>query len=160
MHFSAHKFYRAELDRFLLTYYRQAIDDSRSEPLGIIEYQKLDRPANQKHFHRYLYPENEQAMNAFYIELLQQAFADAKWEPASTYKVAAAEILAFLERELISDYPFLGEKKAEESVPVHMAVRRRCINGRTTTSARVGIARPRWQVRPRWHGPPTLPPPA
>ena len=77
-HFSAYKFYRAQLDHILLRWYRNVSREFSVERLGILEYQLLDTWEENTELKRYLYPGNEKTMDKFYIELLQNMTGDLK----------------------------------------------------------------------------------
>jgi predicted nucleotidyltransferase len=98
-HFSAYKFYRAQLDHFLLGWY-QAVSSERSiSRLGILQYQLLDTREESSTWKRYLYPENEQAMDRLYLELLQKMTDELKAHFDEKHKKTSKAILHFLAHE-------------------------------------------------------------
>ncbi len=100
MHFSAYKFYKAQLESFLLTRYQQIADDLTVEKMGILEHQALDNGEEYAGLKRYLYAGNEHAMDSLYVELLQAALHDAKLHIESDDEEALTQILTFVKSEL------------------------------------------------------------
>ncbi|GCE28709.1 hypothetical protein KDA_41930 [Dictyobacter alpinus] len=89
-HFSAYKFYRAQLERLLVIWYQDMSHDHAIARLGILEYQQLDTHPSSADMQRYLYPANEQMMDQLYLELLQMLTHTLP----STYSQEQREVLA------------------------------------------------------------------
>lgn len=98
-HFSAYKFYRAQLDHFLLKRYREISNARCVERLGILEYQALDTCEESTALKRYLYPENEHTMDKLYLELLQNMTHKIKSYFNENDEKASKTILHFLAQE-------------------------------------------------------------
>ena len=98
-HFSAYKFYRAQLDQHLLRWYREVSHERFVERLGILEYQVLDTREESTALKRYLYPENEQTMDMFYLELLQNMTHELESYFDENHEKASRAILNFLAQE-------------------------------------------------------------
>ena len=100
-HFSAYKFYRAQLDHVLLGWYRDASREFSVERLGVVEYQFLDTWEESTELKRYLYPDNEKTMDKFYIELLQKMTNELKSSFSENNKNTFKTIINFLIQETI-----------------------------------------------------------
>jgi predicted nucleotidyltransferase len=100
-HFSAYKFYRAQLDHILLNWYREISQESSVKRLGILEYQLLDTRAESTKLQRYLYPDNEKTMDKFYIELLQNMTDELKSSFSENHEKVFTTIINFLVQETI-----------------------------------------------------------
>jgi hypothetical protein len=98
-HFSAYKFYRAQLDHFLLRWYQDISHERSASRLGILEYQMLDTCKESTPLKRYLYPENEQAMDRLYLELLQMMADELKPHFNENHEKTSKVILHFLTQE-------------------------------------------------------------
>ncbi|GHO80786.1 hypothetical protein KSD_85570 [Ktedonobacter sp. SOSP1-85] len=100
-HFSAYKFYKAQLDRTLLNKYQEICHDFSVERLGLLEYQLLDTYEESIQLKRYLYPENERAMDTFYIELLQTMTHELQYALNTKHEKALTTIIDFLKQEAL-----------------------------------------------------------
>lgn len=98
-HFSAYKFYRAQLDHLLLKWYQEVSDERSIERLGILEYQVLDAHEESTELKRYLYPKNEHTMDLFYLELLQKMTYELRSYFDENHEKASRAILTFLAEE-------------------------------------------------------------
>jgi predicted nucleotidyltransferase len=98
-HFSAYKFYRAQLDHFLLRWYQDISHERSVSRLGILEYQMLDTREESTALKRYLYPENEQTMDRLYLELLQTMTDELKPQFDEQHNKTSKVILHFLRHE-------------------------------------------------------------
>ncbi|MBO0794908.1 MAG: nucleotidyltransferase domain-containing protein [Ktedonobacteraceae bacterium] len=98
-HFSAYKFYRAQLDYLLSRWYREVSHEHSIERLGILEYQLLDMREESAVLKRYLYPGNEQTMDMFYIEMLQKIADESQSSLNKEHKKVLNSMLDFLKRE-------------------------------------------------------------
>lgn len=104
-HFTAYKFYRAQLDQTLLRHYQTATSDISVERLGTLEYQCLDACSESSELKRYLYPANEHEMDALYIELLQQLTHEFAASYNEHHQKVFQFILTFLKQESRSTTP-------------------------------------------------------
>lgn len=100
-HFSAYKFYRAQLDHILLRWYRNVGREFSVERLGIVEYQLLDTWEESTEMKRYLYPGCEKTMDKFYIELLQKMTGDLKSSFNKDNEKVFKTIISFLNDESV-----------------------------------------------------------
>ncbi|GCE23476.1 nucleotidyltransferase domain-containing protein [Dictyobacter kobayashii] len=103
-HFSAYKFYRSQVDRYLLQIHQQVT--GKAEPkLGILEYQALDKEPAATDWSRYLYPYSAANMNSLYAELLQRMLDDALPALPTSHRAAIQTIHAFIQQELRINHP-------------------------------------------------------
>ncbi|GER91845.1 hypothetical protein KDW_60070 [Dictyobacter vulcani] len=98
-HFSAYKFYRAQLDRLLVMCYHDISNADTVERLGILEYQHLDKHSASTNMQRYLYPENAQMMDRLYIDLLEMQTRTLQPADHPDHQNIFTMILAFLASE-------------------------------------------------------------
>lgn len=98
-HFSAYKFYRAQVDHFLQHIYQQVTGDAKSK-LGILEYQALDKEPDMNSWSKYLYPASAENMNILYAELLQYMLDNALSALEESHQLAIQTMLTFIRQKL------------------------------------------------------------
>ncbi len=79
--------------------YREIRNERSIECLGVLEYQALDTYEKSAILKRYLYPQNEQAMDMFYLELLQKMTNDLRSYFDDRDEKASQTILNFFAQE-------------------------------------------------------------
>lgn len=82
-------------------YVYEICHDFSVERLGLLEYQFLDTYEESIQLKRYLYPENERAMDTFYIELLQTMTHELQHPLDAKHEKAITTIIAFLKQEAL-----------------------------------------------------------
>jgi len=98
--FSAYKFYQAQCEYYFLKQYEKNTGDARVK-MDPSVYMELDQfPDNG--LQRYLYPENEQTMNRFYLELLDAMLHEEQMTLSIDHLEALTRIITFVRSELDS----------------------------------------------------------
>ena len=96
-HFRAYKFYRAQCEH----YFRKLCEKEAGETKTKVEiYMILDQLPNSASQQKYLYPENEQAMNKLYLELLDAMLDEERSTIPVNHLEALTEIITFVRAEL------------------------------------------------------------
>jgi hypothetical protein len=97
MPFCAYKFYRAQCDYYFL---KCSEKQSQEAPTKLDIYTALDRLPDSILLHKYLYPENERAMNRLYLDLLDAMLHEERSGFSTDHFEALTEIIAFVHAEL------------------------------------------------------------
>lgn len=96
---SAYKFYRAQCDYYFLKRYEQETREVKTRA-DLSLYMALDHLSDST-LERYIYPENELAMNRLYLELLDGMLLQEQSTLSAAHLEALTEIVTFVREELI-----------------------------------------------------------
>jgi len=100
MPLSAYRFYRAQCDYYFLKRYEQEKREVKTK-VDLPLYTALDHLADST-LERYIYPENELAMNNLYLELLNTMLQQEQSMLSAAHLEALTEIITFVREELIA----------------------------------------------------------